>query len=44
LPGQHLELPLQQSAIDVAVAVPMNAANVAIKRRYFINSSVLSFY
>jgi hypothetical protein len=37
LPGQHFALPLQQSAAgDVAVAVLMNAANVAIKRRYFI--------
>jgi hypothetical protein len=35
--GQHFALPLQQSAAcDVAVAVLMNAANVAIKRRYFI--------
>jgi hypothetical protein len=40
LPGQHIPLPLQQStAGDVAVAVPMNAAKVAIKRRYFIRSS-----
>jgi hypothetical protein len=39
LPGQHFALPLQQSAAcDVAVAVPMNAAKVAIKRRYFIRS------
>jgi hypothetical protein len=38
LPGQHFELLLQQSAAsDVAVAVPMNAAKVAIKRRYFID-------
>jgi hypothetical protein len=37
LPGQHLPLPLQQSAAGaVAVTVPMNAAKVAIKRRYFI--------
>jgi hypothetical protein len=39
LPGQHFALPLQQSAAgDAAVAVPMNAAKVAIKRRYFIRS------
>jgi len=38
LPGQHFALPLQQSAAgDVAVAVPMNAAKVAIKKRYFID-------
>src|ERR1700746_789090 len=37
--GQHFPLPLQQSAAgDVAVAVLMNAAKVAIKRRYFIRS------
>jgi len=42
--GQHFWLPLQQSAAgDVAVAVPMNAAKVAIKRRYFIESSFFSF-
>jgi hypothetical protein len=41
LPGQHFPLPLQQSAAgDVAVAVLMNAAKVAIKRRYFIGSSI----
>jgi hypothetical protein len=41
LPGQHFALPLQQSvAGDVAVAVLMNATKVAIKRRYFIRSSV----
>jgi hypothetical protein len=40
LPGQHFALPLQQSAAgDVAVAVLMHAAKVAIKRRYFIRSS-----
>jgi hypothetical protein len=39
LPGQHFVLPWQQSAGDVAVAVPMNAAKVAIKRRYFIRFS-----
>jgi hypothetical protein len=40
LPGQHFPLPLQQSAAgDVAVAVLMQAAKVAIKRRYFIRSS-----
>jgi len=40
LPGQHFPLPLQQSvAGDVAVAVLMQAAKVAIKRRYFIRSS-----
>jgi len=39
--GQHFALPLQQSAAsDVAVAVLMNAANAAIKRRYFIGSSL----
>jgi len=38
LPGQHFALPLQQSvAGDVAAAVPMNAAKVAIKKRYFID-------
>jgi hypothetical protein len=38
--GQHCPLPLQQSAAgDVAVAVLMNAATVAIIRRYFIRSS-----
>jgi hypothetical protein len=38
--GQHFPLPWQQSAAgDVAVAVPMNAAKVATKRRYFIRSS-----
>jgi hypothetical protein len=38
--GQHFALPLQQSAAgDVAVAVLMNAAKVAIIRRYFIRSS-----
>jgi hypothetical protein len=37
--GQHFALPLQQSAAgDVAVAVLMNAAKVAIIRRYFIRS------
>ena len=43
--GQHFALPLQQSAAgDVAVAVLMNAAKVAIIRRYFIRSSLfLSF-
>jgi hypothetical protein len=42
--GQHFPLPLQQSAAgDAAVDVPMNAAKVAIKRRYFIKSSFLSF-
>jgi hypothetical protein len=42
LPGQHFALPLQQSAAsDIAVDVPMNAAKVAIKRRYFIRSSFL---
>jgi hypothetical protein len=41
LPGQHFPLPLQQSAAgDVAVAVPINAAKVATKRRYFIKSSL----
>ena len=39
LPAQHFALPWQQSAGDVAVAVPMNATKVAIKRRYFIRSS-----
>jgi hypothetical protein len=40
LPGQYFPLPLQQSAAgDVAVAVLMHAAKVAIKRRYFIRSS-----
>ncbi len=40
LPGQHFALPLQQSAAgDTAVAVPMNAIKVVIKRRYFIRSS-----
>lgn len=44
LPGQHFALPLQQSAAgDVAVAALMHAAKVAIKRRYFIGSFVLSF-
>jgi hypothetical protein len=34
---QHFPFPWQQSAWgDVAVAVLMNAAKVAIKRRYFI--------
>jgi hypothetical protein len=34
---QHFVLPWQQSVTgDIAVAVPMNAAQVAIKRRYFI--------
>jgi hypothetical protein len=43
-PGQHFALPWQQSATgDVAVAVPMNAAKVAIKRRYFIRFSLFSF-
>jgi hypothetical protein len=38
LPGQHFALPLQQSAAnDVAGVAPMNAAKVAIKRRYFID-------
>jgi hypothetical protein len=42
--GQHFPLPLQQSAAgDVAVAVLMHAAKVAIKRRYFIRSSFFSF-
>jgi hypothetical protein len=37
---QHFPLPLQQSAAgDAAVAVPINAAKVANKRRYFIKSS-----
>jgi hypothetical protein len=37
LPGQHFPLLLQQSTTgDDAVAVPMNVAKVAIKRRYFI--------
>jgi len=37
LPGQHCPLLLQQSTPgDDAVAVPMNVAKVAIKRRYFI--------
>jgi hypothetical protein len=36
--GQHFPLLLQQSAAgDDAVAVPMNAAKVAIKKRYFID-------
>jgi hypothetical protein len=40
LPGQHFALPLQQSVTgDAAVAVPMNAARVAIRRRCFIRSS-----
>jgi hypothetical protein len=39
LPGQHFALPLQQSAANVAGVVPMNAAKVAIRRRYFIESS-----
>jgi hypothetical protein len=39
LPGQHFPLPWQQLAAgDVAVAVPMNAAKVAIKKRYLIGS------
>jgi hypothetical protein len=43
-PGQHFAFPLQQSAAsDVAGVVPMNAAKVAIKRRYFIRSSFFSF-
>jgi hypothetical protein len=38
LPGQHFPLLLQQSATgDDAVVVPMNAAKVAIKRKYFID-------
>jgi hypothetical protein len=42
LPGQHFELPLQQSAAnDVAGVAPMNAAKVAIRRRYFIESCLL---
>ena len=37
---QHFPLPLQQSAAgDAADAVPINAAKVATKRRYFIKSS-----
>ena len=37
---QRFSLALQQSAAgDAAVAVPINAANVATKRRYFIKSS-----
>jgi len=41
--GQHFPLPLQQSATgDAAVAVPMNAARVAIRRRCFIRSSFFS--
>jgi hypothetical protein len=45
LPGQHFALPLQQSAAcDVAVAVPMHAAKVAIKKRYFIRFLLFSFY
>jgi hypothetical protein len=44
LPGQHFALPRQQSATgDIAVAVPMNAAKLAIKRRYFIKSSFSVF-
>jgi hypothetical protein len=41
LPGQHFALlALQQSAAnDVAGVAPMNAAKVAIRRRYFIESS-----
>jgi hypothetical protein len=40
LPGQHFALLLQQSAAnDVAGVVPINAAKVAIRRRYFIKSS-----
>jgi hypothetical protein len=40
LPWQHFGLLLQQSAAgEVAVAVPINAVKVAIKRRYFIRSS-----
>jgi hypothetical protein len=38
LPGQHFALLLQQSAVgDDAVALPMNAAKMAIKKRYFID-------
>jgi hypothetical protein len=38
LPGQHFPLLLQQSTTgDDAAAVLMNAAKVAIKRKYFIN-------
>ncbi len=44
LPGQHFELPLQQSAAnDVAGVAPINAAKVAIRRRYFMKSSFLGF-
>src|SRR4029453_428425 len=43
LPGPQHGPPQQLLLGAVAVAVPMNAAKVTIKRRYFIRSSIFQF-
>jgi hypothetical protein len=43
LPGPQHGPPQQLLLGAVAVAVPMNATKVTIKRRYFIRSSIFQF-